>query len=80
MARGLRWVWHGLPSCVFRGLWAASGVGVCCFCALQVNNRGDAISSADADGVVKLWDIRMVAEIGTIEVKERAEGRGKMGG
>ena len=30
--------------------------------------RGDSIASCDADGVLKLWDIRMVAEIGTIEV------------
>ena len=34
---------------------------------LKINNRGDIIVSADADGVVKVWDIRMVAELGTID-------------
>ncbi len=29
---------------------------------LCFNSQGDVIVSADADGVVKLWDVRMVAE------------------
>ncbi|CAM9152978.1 unnamed protein product, partial [Sphacelaria rigidula] len=29
--------------------------------------KGDVVGSCDADGVVKLWDARMVAEIGTME-------------
>jgi WD40 repeat protein len=33
-----------------------------------MSNRGDVIVSGDADGVVKIWDIRMVAELGTIDV------------
>lgn len=34
---------------------------------LVVSNRGDMIVSSDADGVVKVWDVRMVAELGTID-------------
>ena len=30
------------------------------------NLRGDTIASTDSDGVVKLWDVRMVAELMTI--------------
>ena len=32
-----------------------------------MNNRGDTVATCDADGIVKLWDIRMVQELGTIE-------------
>jgi WD40 repeat protein len=33
---------------------------------VTMNVKGDAIASCDADGVVKLWDVRMVSEIGTL--------------
>ncbi|CAM9952817.1 unnamed protein product, partial [Choristocarpus tenellus] len=29
--------------------------------------KGDMVASCDADGMVKLWDVRMVTEIGTME-------------
>lgn len=32
------------------------------------NLRGDTIASTDSDGIVKLWDVRMVAELMTINV------------
>lgn len=32
-----------------------------------MNNRGDTLASCDADGIVKLWDIRMVSELGSVE-------------
>ena len=30
--------------------------------------RGDVVASCDADGAIKLWDVRTVTEIGTIHV------------
>ena len=35
---------------------------------IKVSNKGDTIISADADGIVKVWDIRMVQELGTIDL------------
>jgi WD40 repeat protein len=35
--------------------------------SVAFNKEGTMIASTDADGVVKLWDIRMVAEIMTID-------------
>jgi len=34
--------------------------------SVAFNLRGDTIASADADGAVKLWDVRMVAERGQL--------------
>ncbi len=33
---------------------------------VTMNYRGDSIASADADGVVRFWDVRMVAERGAV--------------
>ena len=35
---------------------------------IQITSRGDTIVSCDADGVVKVWDIRMISEIGSINL------------
>ena len=35
---------------------------------IQITNRGDTIVSCDADGIVKAWDIRMISEIGSINL------------
>ena len=37
---------------------------------MTINNRGDVIASCDADGAIKLWDVRTVTEIGTIQVSQ----------
>ena len=34
---------------------------------LSFNTKGDKLASCDADGVVKLWDVRMVAELLTVD-------------
>ncbi len=42
---------------------------VCCSNSVNhvaMNYRGDTIASGDADGVVRLWDVRMVAERGAV--------------
>ncbi|KAH8077205.1 hypothetical protein JL720_10170 [Aureococcus anophagefferens] len=38
--------------------------------SVAINNRGDVIASCDADGAIKLWDVRTVTEIGTIQVSQ----------
>ena len=38
----------------------------------QFSIGGQYIASADADGIVKVWDIRMVQEISTIDVGDVA--------
>ena len=35
--------------------------------------RGDTVASCDADGVVRLWDIRMVAEAGSVSLGRTPE-------
>lgn len=34
--------------------------------------KGDTVASCDADGVLKLWDVRMVMECGSIQANEHS--------
>jgi len=45
--------------------------------SVAFNNRGDCVVSTDADGVVKLWDIRMVHERLHINSGEHAVNQAK---
>ncbi|KAH8044920.1 hypothetical protein JL722_14489 [Aureococcus anophagefferens] len=50
-------------------IWDARSA-LCACNSVAINNRGDVIASCDADGAIKLWDVRTVTEIGTIQVSQ----------
>jgi WD40 repeat protein len=53
----------GLSTCTFYGHRNSCN-------SVAFTQAGTSLASADADGVVKLWDVRMVAEVFTVKCSE----------